>query len=156
MDKEKEITEIIDIFFDITTHIMLVEKETRDFGTGDLLTPVEIKTIVLIHENPEANVTKISQKNHVTKGAVSQIILKLEKKKLITRFKRSDNAKEVFFKLTEKGEIALQGHKEYHKEIVETIKNDFMDIPDDKIGFLKDTFLKIDHYFEDFCYTDEK
>lgn len=154
MDKEQKINDIIDIFFDISTQIILMEKDTRDFGTGDLLTPVEIKTVVFIYNNPDANVTKISQKNHVTKGAVSQIILKLEKKDLITRYKKDDNAKEVYFKVNEKGLVAVEGHAEYHNEVVAMIMDDFINLPDDKIDFLKETFQKIHGYFESFSYTD--
>jgi DNA-binding MarR family transcriptional regulator len=53
-----------------------------DFGTGIPLYRSEIHTIETVGKNPGINVTRLSERTGVTKGATSQMLTRLGKKKL--------------------------------------------------------------------------
>jgi DNA-binding MarR family transcriptional regulator len=91
------------------------EKVKRNFN-GIELYPSEIHTLTFIQDNNESNMTTIALKLGVTKGAIFKIIQKLEKKELLSRYKKPDNNKNTYFELTEKGLLAYQGHDKFHKE----------------------------------------
>ena len=77
--------------------------ENQDYGTGQLVTMVEVPTLSAIEANPGITVTELAQMNNRTKGAISQTVSKLEKKGLIRREKRDGNAKTVLLFCTPAG-----------------------------------------------------
>ena len=103
------------------------EKAPRVLPNGEILYRIEIHVIVAIAENPEFNLTELSEFLGVTKGAVSQKVKILIKKQYIEKLKK-DNNKEILFKLTPKGKKIFYGHQEFHKSLNEKIKNNFGNI----------------------------
>lgn len=90
-------------------------------GTGYLISMVEIHLLTIIADNPGITASELSKKWGTTKGAISQNIKKLEKKELIERRKKIDNAKVVHIYATEKGEHLSTAHKSYDiTDIVQT------------------------------------
>lgn len=73
----------------------------RDYGTDEIFHMVEVHTLTVIEENPGITVTEAALKRNRTRGAVSQIISKLEKRDLIIRKKEGRNAKNVHQYATE-------------------------------------------------------
>ena len=63
------------------------------------------------------NATSAAQKLSITKGAVTQIADKLVKKGFVEKYKKADNKKEVYIKLTSDGEIAYKAHRSFHKQL---------------------------------------
>ena len=90
------------------------KKNPRDYGCGVLLYSSDIHMIEMIKNYPDANTTQLAEKLGVTKGLVSRLIKKLDKKGLIVKYQYVDNKKEVYFKLTDLGERAFRGHIEFH------------------------------------------
>ncbi|EOO11710.1 MarR family winged helix-turn-helix transcriptional regulator [Bacillus mycoides] len=88
-------------------------KTARDYGTGEIITMVEVHTLTVIEENPGITVTDVALGWNRTKGAVSQIITKLEKRGLIIRKKEAGNAKTVHLYVTDKGNLLSKAHKDY-------------------------------------------
>lgn len=88
-------------------------KSARDYGTGEIINMVEVHTLTVIEENPGITVTEVALEWNRTKGAVSQIISKLEKRGLIKRKKEVGNARIVHLYVTEKGNLLSKAHKEY-------------------------------------------
>ncbi|PKG22641.1 MarR family winged helix-turn-helix transcriptional regulator [Niallia nealsonii] len=88
-------------------------KTARDYGTGEIINMVEVHTLTVIEENPGTTVTEVALEWNRTRGAVSQIITKLEQRGLIIRKKKAGNAKNVHLYVTDKGEILSKAHKEY-------------------------------------------
>lgn len=88
-------------------------KAVRDYGTGDIINMVELHTLTVIEENPGITVTEVSLEWNRTKGAVSQIIAKLEKRNFIIRKKEDGNARNVHLYATDKGKILSKAHKAY-------------------------------------------
>ena len=88
-------------------------KTAHDYGTGEIINMAEVHTLTAIEENPGITVTEAALEWNRTKGAVSQIIGKLEKRGLIIRKKEDGNAKTVHLYVTEKGKLLSNAHKSY-------------------------------------------
>lgn len=89
----------------------------HDFGTGDLLHRAEIHTVQAIGDYPGLSVTALAKRLKVTKGAVSQMVGRLLKKKLVERTYVPGSAKETQLHLTRRGLVARKGHEAYHAKM---------------------------------------
>ena len=110
----------------------------------------------IIGKSPEINVTEIAKRKGVTKGAVSQIVKKLEKKKLIKKFKAPENDKSVFIKLTKKGRIAYENHELFHDKYDSKMIEKLKKMNYEQLILITKTFEileeTIDLYFNDLRY----
>jgi len=93
-------------------------KTARDYGTGEIINMVEVHTLTVIEENPGITVTEVALEWNRTKGAVSQIITKLEKRSLIVRKKEAGNAKNVHLYVTDQGKLLSKAHKDYDIKVL--------------------------------------
>ena len=105
------------IFHRVLNKMNKLEKKPRYYGTDHLLYGSEIHTIEAIGHNSGISVTKLADLQGVTKGAVSQLIQKLEKKNLIIRMKDMNSEKQVFLKLSDVGNIAFEAHDAFHAKV---------------------------------------
>lgn len=87
--------------------------EARDFGTGEKYYTAEIHIMSYIADNPGITVTELARAWNRTKGAISQIIKKLEYKELVYRTKENGNHKNVCLYVTNKGMTLNNAHREY-------------------------------------------
>jgi len=92
------------------------QKRPREYGLDEPLYPSEIHTLMLIGNKPGSGVTDLAKRAGITKGAVSQMIKRLENKELITRSPNPDNKRKVILNLTNKGKVAYYSHEKYHEE----------------------------------------
>ena len=69
----------------------------------------------------------------MTKGAISKITKKLIEKDFIESYQKSDNKKEIYFRLTEQGEVIYKVHEELHKEFRERDKAVFEQVTEEQI-----------------------
>ncbi|MFT3985585.1 MAG: MarR family transcriptional regulator [Lachnospiraceae bacterium] len=81
----------------------------------------EIHLIDFIGNNSGCCVSDIAKSMQVTKGAVSQIVKKLEKKGYVVKTDDAGNKAKVIVRLTEKGRIAFNGHRQFHDHIDQRI-----------------------------------
>lgn len=105
------------VFHRVMNKMNKLEKKPRHYGTDHLLYGSEIHTIEAIGHNPGISITELADLQGVTKGAVSQLIQKLEKKNLIVRMKAANSEKQVFLKLSNKGSIAFKAHDDFHAKV---------------------------------------
>lgn len=75
---------------------------------GVSLYPSEIHLMLMIKNDIDTNATEIAKKLGLTKGAVSQTLLRLEKKGIILKTKDPYNKNELTMSLTEFGEKAYE------------------------------------------------
>jgi len=61
-----------------------------------------------------ANVTKIAKEMRLTRGSISKICKRILKKGLIESYQRADNRKEVYYRLTENGQLVYKEHRKIH------------------------------------------
>ena len=112
---------LVESILKLTNLINQQESIPRSFNTTKMLYPSEIHTIEAIGIDRNLNITDLSKKLGVKKPSISEIIKKLEKKGMVSKFKTENNKKEVLLSLTEDGESAYWAHANYHKEMYEKI-----------------------------------
>lgn len=76
----------------------------------------EIHCIDMIGKIEDGNVTKISNKLSITRGAVSKITKKLLLRNYISKYQKPENKKEIYFQLTPEGKEVFHIHEKLHKE----------------------------------------
>jgi len=99
-----------------------------------------------IGDYPNLNVTELAGLVGVTKGAISQVVKKLEAKGIVQRYKKSSNDKEVFIELTKTGREMYRKHQAVNQETVRTLSKELAQYSDDKVQFL----VKMFHWFNSF------
>ncbi|EJO5347385.1 MarR family transcriptional regulator [Clostridium botulinum] len=134
----------------IAKELIDIEKKTRNYGTDQQLFEAEIHMIKAIKENEGIHVTGLADILGVTKGAVSQIILRLEKKGMIIKEKDIKNQSRLVLKLTPKGEIAHINHEKFHLEFDQFVNEILGDVTEDNILFLKSFLTSIENKIVDF------
>lgn len=144
---------IKEAFLRVVNKFHRLEKVPIDHGTGDLLYPAEINTIEVIGKTPGINVTRLAKRQGVTAGAVSQVLGKLERKGLITKYHEASNRKEVLIRLTEKGWIAFRNHERFHLEYDMDMLKEMSCLSPEQIAFIQE-FLDmlertLDKYLDD-------
>lgn len=122
MNKEMKIIEKAERILNIMNQD---NKKPKDYGTGDVLYHSEIHTIEAIYNHKNVNASELSSILGITNGAVSQVTTKLIKKGLIEQYQIPYNKKDVFYKLTERGEKVNSMHNEYHKKLYNKIHKYF-------------------------------
>ncbi len=101
-----------------------------------------------VGDDPGMNVTEFARAVGVTKGAISQVIRKLETKGLVLRYKKSRNEKEVFIELTSLGRDFYEERKGIHEETVREISEELKRHSDDKVAFLLQMFHWLDMFLD--------
>ncbi len=85
----------------------------HDYGNGHPLTMIEVHTLTYIHDHPGSTVTELTAYWHKTKGAISQIVSRLEHLGLVEKTKKKDNGKNVYLYITDAGFQISCSHKLY-------------------------------------------
>lgn len=107
----------------VVSKIMDMDKETRYYGTDQPLYKAEIHMIKSIKKNEGIHVTGLAGMLGVTKGAVSQIIGKLEHKGMIIKDTDPRNLSRLVLRLTPKGETAYLNHEKLHEQYESFFQN---------------------------------
>lgn len=79
----------------------------------------EVHCIEYIGKHTDPNVTRLASALYMTSGAISKIMKKLIRKGLVESYKKPDNKKEIYFRLTKQGADVYRIHEELHKEFRE-------------------------------------
>ncbi len=114
--KFKNRTKISYTFLRVVTKLAELDRKTRYYGTDQPLYEAEIHMIKSIKENEGIHVTGLADMLGVTKGAVSQIIMKLERKGMIVKDTDPRNLSRLMLWLTSKGETAYLHHEKLHQK----------------------------------------
>ena len=61
------------------------------------------------------NVTKIAEHMRMTRGAISKMTKKLLAKGMIEKYTLETNKKEIYFRLTEQGQLVFEEHAKRHR-----------------------------------------
>ena len=92
----------------------------------------EVHCIEYIGSNADTNVTKLSEYFYMTRGAMSKLTKKLIKKGVIESYQKTDNKKEIYFRLTEQGKEVYKTHEKLHKEFQERDKAIFEQVTEEQ------------------------
>ncbi|NEU05254.1 MULTISPECIES: MarR family transcriptional regulator [Clostridium] len=109
----------------------------------------EIHCIDLIGKIENPNVTKIAKGMNMTRGAISKISKKLINAKLIETYKKPNNDKEIYFKLTDLGKKLYKHHETKHKEWEERNDVFFKNVSEKEQEVVANFLIKFNNYLEE-------
>lgn len=137
-------------FLRVVSKISEIDRKTRYYGTDQPLYDAEIHMIKSIKENEGIHVTGLANMLGVTKGAVSQIIMKLEHKGMIIKDSDPRNMSRLMLRLTAKGEIAYLYHEKLHQKYDEFFYALLENATEENKAFLKSFFNSLDEQIDTF------
>lgn len=109
--------ELLDVILKFNTN----DKKARNFGTDTPLHLSEIHMIESIGSSEGLSVSEIARRKRITKGAVSQTLMRLEEKKFIVKNSDPNNKSRAAIFLTEKGRTAFLEHRKYHEKFADQV-----------------------------------
>ncbi|MEF2229361.1 MAG: MarR family winged helix-turn-helix transcriptional regulator [Pseudodesulfovibrio sp.] len=96
------------------TKYSLIDRKPLDFGVGVTLYPSEIHMVSRVDAREGVGVTELAEELGITKGAVSQLISRLEKKGMVAKEPDPDNRVRVLIRTTDLGHVASENHMAFH------------------------------------------
>jgi DNA-binding MarR family transcriptional regulator len=123
--------------------LMELDKKTRYYGTDVPIFHSEIHVIKAIAEHSCIHVGGLAEILGVTKGAVSEILKKLERKALVKKEVDELNLSRYLLSLTEKGEKAHKNHMHYHSIIDSMVENELQNATEEEVQFLSNFLLAL-------------
>lgn len=144
--KEYSNVEAVDIIHQVA-NLYITTKIPRDYGTGEEYTSVEVHTLKHIADKPGITVTELAKFDAKTKGAISQILKKIENKGLIFREPAPGNDNRCYLYLTEKGAKLDQAHRKYDQrsfgESMDQVRRMFTDDEVNTAFYVLENWLEI-------------
>ena len=130
MGREILENKIVESLHQMILRYQQIEQGACKYGTDVDIYQSEIHVIEEIANNPGIHIGGLAENLNCTKGAISEIVRKLEKKDLIKKEFDSKNMSRVLIYLTQKGIDADLWHKRYHKFLNEIFKEKVKDKPE--------------------------
>lgn len=134
----------------LVTKIYQMECKVRKYGTDVSLHEAEIHMIKAIKQSEGIHVTGLAEQLGVTKGAVSQIIAKLDKKGMIIKNKDKSNLSRLVLGLSQKGETAYIHHEKLHSKFNKLVDDILNDSDDKEKNFILQFFSKLEKNMDNF------
>jgi len=144
MNKEEQ---VIMGFRDILNKIVSLNKpKMKDSLKG--YKSSEVHCIEYIGRNVDSNVTKLAESFYMTRGAISKLSKKLIKKGIIESYQKPDNKKEIYFKLTEQGNVINKVHEDLHKQFQERDKAVFEQVTEEQFDIMLSFVAKYSRHLD--------
>jgi len=151
MNKTKKlVSEMAILFAKVHNKLNKLEKRAVDFGGGEKLHASELHAIDAIGNKSANTVTGLCNLFGITKGAVSQIIKKLEGKNYISRERNMVYGKEIDITLTDKGRIVFEAHLALHEEMDRELLGFMKTIPESQLAGFIEMLSKMEKYVDKF------
>ncbi len=154
MKQDDAIQAHVEQFLRIVNRYTTLQKKPYNFGIGEKLHPAEIHTVSAIAAAGTINVTKLALRLGVTRGAVSQMAARLEKKGLVSKTRERGNDKEVLMALTRKGQRANEGHIRFHAGMYAEFASMMARNSPDQLKFFADIMDRIEFHIEKYYNQD--
>ncbi|HEY8889276.1 MAG TPA: MarR family transcriptional regulator [Clostridium sp.] len=144
MNKEEQ---VIIGFRDLLNKIVSLNKpKMKDSFKG--YKSSEVHCIEYIGRNVDSNVTKLAESFYMTRGAISKLTKKLIKKGIIESYQKTDNKKEIYFRLTEQGKVINKVHEKLHKEFKERDKAVFEQVTEEQFDIMLNFVAKYSRHLD--------
>lgn len=141
---------LIRLFMHVIDKAGEIGATVMDFGTGERLHQAEIHMVAAIGMNEGIHALALAETEGVTRGAVSQILRRLESKGLIRREEDPENRSRQLLFLTASGKAAEIGHNHFHRRIDALFLEQLDAFPDDQVDFLVSFFKAVDSKLDEF------
>lgn len=135
-------------FLRLVNKIGKLDKQSFDFGTGDVLFPTEIHVIEEIGKGNARTGTELCRLFGVTKGAVSQIVGKLSAKGYVAKARNESFGKEVLLSLTPKGNKAFEAHRQLHDAMDDDFVTALEGVSPEQVELFSDVLKKIEKHVD--------
>lgn len=139
----------------VIVRLQELERKTHTYGTDEPLFIAEIHMIKAIREHPEAHLTALADRLGVTKGAVSQLVKKLEEKGMIVKDRDPANRARVLLSLTAKGEKAYVLHERAHRDFDDLVEELLQGATAEERAFLQDFISRLTRALDRFSTVKE-
>lgn len=143
-----EAEEILDNLMRILNLAIAIEREPLDIGHGVLLHASEIHLIEMAGRYPDESLSRIASRLGITKGAVSQTAQRLEEKGYLLRINPEGDRKTIVFRLTKRGQEALEWHRTYHEKVNTALAKAVSGITPDEFDRLKSILRAVEEILE--------
>ncbi len=148
MSDNQRISELTRLFLRVGAKFSHLEKKAVDLGVGEKLFPTELHTIEAIGNGCGQTVTTLCEYFDITKGAVSQIITRLEKKGYVEKHRNADFAKEKIISLTPKGQLVYKNHQALHNQMDGEISATLQKYTTKEIAVLQEFLLMAESHIQ--------
>jgi DNA-binding MarR family transcriptional regulator len=138
------------LFVRINKKFNELEKFSIDIGNGEKLYPSELHILDAIGNDYAQNVTDLSKKFGITKGAVSQVVNKLFSKDFLLKERKKGYGNEVKLILTEKGLNAFKIQNNLHKKMEEEFFKHIGSVESEKIDSFNEIMYIIEEFIDSF------
>lgn len=135
--------EILSITFNKVSDRHNIVKKVAEKNFLTEYTFIEVHCIEQIAKIEDPNVTKLSKIFHMTRGAISKIIKKLIDRGAVDIYRRPENKKEIYYKLTKNGMSIFFEHEEMHRSRIERDKIIFSKLSEDEKKSLVNILNKV-------------
>lgn len=129
-------------------NVMLKLAEAQErlhrYGTDTPLFAAEIHMIKCVKENPNRHMTALAELLGVTRGAVSQIVMKLEGKGMLVKEEDAGSRVRRVLRTTPKGERAYVFHEELHAAFDHLVEDLLQGASEEEKNFLRDFLEGLD------------
>lgn len=122
-----------------------LERQPHHFGTAGPLTPSEIHTIEAIGTESGVLMSELAARLGITKGAVTQLIARLEDKELVRRSPHPQDARGSVISLTESGREAYNAHENVHLEFYNQLRSQ---LSGQEIEIFEKCLEKLNHFLQ--------
>ncbi len=122
------------------------EKKPHDFGDGQVVYHSEVFMLMHINKHKNSSVTELAKILDMTKGSVSEVLKKLEKKGFIIKNIAPDNASKILIDISNKGLEILDKHEKIHENAESGFKKYYETLDEDKLSFLEDFFSEYEKF----------
>ncbi|MBJ9981112.1 MarR family transcriptional regulator [Bacillus sp. S70] len=130
MNKEEQ---VMNGFREFYNKLVWLNKDKMEEGLKGFKSS-EVHCIEYIENNADSNVTQLAEAFYVTRGAISRMTKKLIQKGLVESYQKSENKKEIYFRLTEQGKEIYKIHENLHKEFQERDKAVFEQVTEEEFN----------------------
>jgi len=138
----------MELFFRVVNQYNALEKIPVQHSAEHALFHSERHMLDRLGDHPDLNVTELAQSAGVTKGAISQILKKLEGKALVRRYKKATSDKEVFVELTGIGRQVHGERIEHHAAAVLPLVQELSRYSEQEVAVLIGFFRWLDGFME--------
>ena len=114
MDRFSAFAAMMDTLFEFSTVSGVNQSIPRTYGTEDVMYMAEVHLLRDIRDTENASVTSLAEAHGKSKSAITQLVNKLEKKKLLKKGSMP-GSRNILLSLTDKGYTVAEYHDEFDK-----------------------------------------
>lgn len=145
MNKEEQVLEAFKDLFNKRSWLNKTKMESSLKGHK----PSEVHCIEYIGNHTDANVTRLAESLYMTRGAISKITQKLLHKGLIESYRKPENQKEIYFRLTGEGQEVWRIHDELHREFRDRDRPVFEQVTEEQYDSMLDFMEKYSRHLDE-------